>query len=77
MAPVVNRVFDEALTLPANARMSLVDKLLASLNPPIQPEIERLWADEAERRVSQTDQGEVELISGEEVFSRVRKKYKR
>jgi putative addiction module component (TIGR02574 family) len=77
MAPVVNRVFDEALTLPANARMSLVDKLLASLNLPIQPEIERLWADEAERRVSQTDQGEVELISGEEVFSRVRKKYKR
>jgi len=77
MAPVVNRVFDEALALPANARMSLVDKLLASLNLPIQPEIERLWADEAERRVSQTDQGEVELISGEEVFSRIRKKYKR
>jgi len=57
--------------------MSLVEKLLASLNLPTHAEIDRLWAEEAERRVSQIDRGEVELISGDEVFAKIRRKYQR
>ncbi|MFH1910643.1 MAG: addiction module protein [Pseudomonadota bacterium] len=69
MAVVADKVFNEALSLPSDARMSLVEKLLASLNLPTHAEIDRLWAEEAERRVSQIDRGDVELILGDEVFA--------
>ena len=77
MATVSDKVMDEVLSLPADARMSLVEKLLASLNLPTQPEIDRVWAEEAERRVAQIDRGEVELIPGEEVFAKLRQKHRR
>ncbi|MFH0968656.1 MAG: addiction module protein [Methanobacteriota archaeon] len=77
MTVVTDKVFDEALSLPSDARMSLVEKLLASLNLPTHAEIDLLWAEEAERRVSQIDQGKVELISGDDVFAKIRRKYHR
>ena len=70
-----NKVFEEALSLPADARLNLVEELLASLNLPVQQEIERLWAEEAERRVAQIDAGEVQLVPGEDVFDRIRAKH--
>ena len=75
MAVVSEKVFYEALSLPSDARMSLVEKLLASLNLPTHAEIDRLWAEEAERRLSQIDRGDVELISGDEVFAKIHRKY--
>jgi hypothetical protein len=77
MAVVVKKVFDEALSLPAETRVSLVEKLLISLNLPTQPEIDRLWSKEAERRISQIDKGVVRLVPGERVFRNIRKKYRR
>ena len=77
MPVAAKKVFDEALSLPAEARMSLVGKLLASLNLPTQPEIDRLWAEEAERRIAQIDKGEIRLVPGKKVFSNIRKKYRR
>jgi hypothetical protein len=70
------KVFDEALSLPADARLSLVEKLLVSLNLPTREEIDRLWAEEAERRVSQIEKGEAELIAGQEVFRKIRDKHR-
>ena len=77
MSIIVEKVFDEALSLPAEARINLVERLLTSLNLPVQAEIDRLWAEEAERRVAQIDKGEVKLVSGEEIFARIREKYER
>jgi len=77
MAVTSNKVFEQALSLPADARISLVEELLISLNLPTQVEIDRLWAAEAERRVAQIDKGETDLIPGETVFNRIREKYKR
>jgi putative addiction module component (TIGR02574 family) len=77
MAIVANKVFNEALSLPAETRVNLVEKLLTSLNLPTQPEIDRLWAEEAEKRITQIDKGEVKLVPGEKVFSNIRKKYRR
>ena len=77
MPGVAKKVFDEALSLPAEARVSLVEKLLASLNLPTQPEIDRLWAEEAERRIAQIDKREMKIVSGKKVFSNIRKKYQR
>ena len=77
MSAAIEKVLDEALSLPAEARIDLVEKLLESLNLPTQEEINRIWAEEAEHRVSQIDKGEVGLISGEEVFARIREKYRK
>jgi putative addiction module component (TIGR02574 family) len=72
-----DKVVDEALELPAEARIGLVERILASLNLPTRPEIDRLWAEEAERRVGEIDRGEVELVPGEDVFAKIRRKYAR
>ncbi len=77
MSAIMNKVFEEALSLPSDERVSLVEKLLTSLNLPIQEEIDRLWVEEAERRVSQIERGDVELIPGDEVFAKIRRKYQR
>jgi putative addiction module component (TIGR02574 family) len=69
-------VFDQALALPAEQRLRLVDALLSSLNAPISPEVERVWRDEAERRVAEIEAGEAGLIEGEEAFARLRSKYR-
>ena len=57
--------------------MSLVEKLLTNLNLPTQPGIDRLWTEQAERRIAQIDKGGVKLVSGKKVFPDVRKKYRR
>ena len=77
MITVADKVYDKALSLPANDRIGLVERLLSSLNLPTQPDVDKLWADEAERRVAQIDSGEVELIPGETIFERIRKRYRR
>jgi putative addiction module component (TIGR02574 family) len=77
MSDVENKVFEEALSLPSDERIGLIQKLLMSLNLPIQAEIDRLWAEEAERRVSQIEQGDIELVAGDNVFARIRRKYQR
>ncbi len=75
MATTNDRVTEEALSLPADIRLNLVEKLITSLNLPIDEDIDRLWAEEAERRVSQIEAGKVRLVPGEEVFSNIRAKY--
>jgi len=77
MATPRDRVIEEALSLPADIWLSLVEKLLTSLNLPIDTEIDRLWAEEAERRVSQIEADEVKMVPGEEVFSKIPAKYKK
>jgi putative addiction module component (TIGR02574 family) len=73
MTVIADKVFDDALSLPSDARISLIKKLLISLNLPTNAEIDRLWAAEVEQRVSQIDRGDVELIPGEEVFAKIRR----
>ena len=75
MLTAVDKVIDEAIELPADARIGLVDRILTSLNLPTQPEIDRLWAEESERRVAEIDRGDVDLIPGEKVFAKIRRKY--
>ena len=75
MATTNDRVIEEALSLPADVRLNLIEKLLMSLNLPINEEIDRLWAEEAERRVSQIEEGKVKIVPGEEVFAKIRAKH--
>ena len=77
MAATNDRVIEEALSLPADVRISLIEKLLTSLNLPVDEEIDRLWAEEAERRVSQIEEGKAKLVPGEEVFTKIRAKHRK
>lgn len=77
MRTVVDKVSDEVLALPTDVRILLVDRILASLNLPTQPDIDRMWAEEAERRAEELDRNQVPLVSGEEVFGRIRRKHGR
>ena len=77
MGIATDKLLEEALLLPADERASLVEKLLQSLNLPTEAEVDRLWVEEAERRVSQIEAGEVEVIPGEQVFAKIGAKYQR
>jgi len=77
MPTATDRVVENALELPADERIGLVDRILASLNLPTRPDIDKMWSEEAERRVAEIDRGEVDLIPGEEVFANIRRKYAR
>ena len=77
MSFAAKKILDEVLQLPADARVNLVEQLLTSLNLPTQPEIDQLWAEEAEKRIAQIDKGEIKLVPGRKVFSNIRKKYRR
>ena len=61
----------EALNLPIEDRASLAEKLLSSLDALTEPEAERLWLMEAQRRCAEIDQGLVELVSAEEMEHRI------
>ncbi len=77
MATTVEKICNDALFLPAEARISLIEQLLNSLNLPTQADIDHLWAEEAERRITEIDSGEIKLIPGEQVFDTIRRKYGR
>lgn len=63
----VNEIIQEALRLPATARFQIVDQLMQSLDKP-DPEIDRLWGEEAVRRLASFDAGHSKTYSPEEVF---------
>ncbi|MDR3625886.1 MAG: addiction module protein [Ignavibacteriaceae bacterium] len=72
MTDLAKKFADDALLLPREDRAELVDKLLGSLNAPIQDEINRLWSEEAEKRVKEYDQNKIEALDGEQVFKEIR-----
>ncbi|MEE9377027.1 MAG: addiction module protein [Candidatus Lokiarchaeia archaeon] len=69
------KLIQEILSLPSHLRTILIDKLIESLNVPIQKEIDDLWAEEAEKRISDINSGKVQSISGEKVFEDIRSRF--
>jgi putative addiction module component (TIGR02574 family) len=55
-------------------RAELALSLIESLDGPADPEVEEAWRAEIERRIGQIDRGEVQLIPGDEVFARLRRR---
>src|SRR5262249_17584443 len=77
MAANFDDIIKDALSLPPGERAMLADHLLESLDWEKQKEIDAIWAEEAERRSKEIDDGVVTPIPGEEVMSRLRDRYKR
>jgi putative addiction module component (TIGR02574 family) len=70
-------IMSAALALPPSARAMLAEHLLESLDAEDQERIDALWAEEAERREKEIEDGIVTPIPGEEVMDRLRSRYKR
>ena len=63
---------NEALHLPLSDRARLANKLLQSIEPLSESDVEEAWFDEAERRAREIDEGLVQLIPSEEVSRKTR-----
>jgi len=74
---VYEEIMSAALALPPGARAMLAEQLMESLDAEDQERIDALWAEEAERRDEEIEDGRVTPIPGEEVMNRLRSRYKR
>ncbi len=61
----------EISDLPINKRAEIADEILKTLNRP-DPAIEKVWGKEAQRRLKELENGEVESIPGEEVMKELK-----
>jgi putative addiction module component (TIGR02574 family) len=75
MVTLAGKIVDEALSLPSDQRIVLIDKLLKSLNIPSQKQIDIVWAKEAEKRYKELKSGKVKAIPGGHIFKEIHKKY--
>jgi putative addiction module component (TIGR02574 family) len=67
MTEIAEKLFREALGLPAAERAALIEELMSSLDKP-DLELDKLWAKEAEDRLRAYRSGDLEAVPAEEVF---------
>jgi putative addiction module component (TIGR02574 family) len=67
-------VIAEAISLPIEERVIVVDSLLKSINPP-ELDIDKKWLAVAKKRLAELRSGKVEAIPGDEVFKKVWKRF--
>jgi putative addiction module component (TIGR02574 family) len=77
MMSTYEEVISAALALPPGSRAMLAEHLLESLDAEDQQRIDAVWAEEAERRDKEIEDGIVTPIPGEEVMNRLRTRYRR
>ena len=66
----INKELDAKIrSLPDNAKLELVDSILMQLDKP-DPEIDRIWAEEARSRWKAYKAGKVEAVSYEQVMKK-------
>lgn len=73
MSSTADQLAQEIKSLPDIEKLRLVDAILADLDRP-DPEIDRIWADEARRRSDAYKSGRLRTVSYEEVMSKYRDK---
>lgn len=67
-----DEILSAALSLSPDERAIIASRLLESLDPPNQKQIDAAWGEEIERRIREIDEGKVETIDGELVMERLR-----
>lgn len=77
MARAIAEIEDEIRALAPEDKERLLTLLLEELDGPADPEVERAWLEEAQRRSRELDAGVVQPKSADEVFARVRSTLKR
>ncbi len=72
MADPALDIESQALKLPARSRARLARRLISSLDGDADADSERLWIEEAERRLDELESGAVTGIPADQVFAKVR-----
>jgi len=76
MASKLKEIEENALRLPPSDRAQLAEHLIHSLDEEEDPEAERLWIEEAERRYREYKEGRIKGKPAESVFKEARSKLK-
>jgi putative addiction module component (TIGR02574 family) len=75
MSERVKRLTEEIRKLPPEEQADLIDELLVLTYREPDPEIDKAWAEEAERRLAAYRRGEIKTVPLEEVMARLRKRF--
>ena len=73
MSRALDQLTEVAMQLPPASRAELAEKLVESLDFPINDESAALWAAEAVRRRDEVRAGQVQSIPGEQVIEEARR----
>jgi putative addiction module component (TIGR02574 family) len=73
----VKKLSEEIRKLTPEEQADLMDELLVLTYREPDPEIEKAWAEEAERRLDAYERGETTAVPLEDVMSRLRARYPR
>jgi putative addiction module component (TIGR02574 family) len=71
MGTITGELAEKIKSLPDTEKIELVDSILMQLDKP-DPEIDRIWADEARKRWMAYKAGKVETVSYEQVMDKHR-----
>ena len=74
MSASSEQILKQAMALPLQERVELVEQLLATFQSPPDPQLDELWARESEERLDAYDRGELKAVSSEEVFDRIKRR---
>jgi len=64
----------EVISLPVEERAILADTILKSLNPP-DSDMDQRWVAAARRRLAELRSGQIEAVPGDEVFTKIWKRF--
>lgn len=73
MSTATDKLASEIRALPDAEKLRLVDAILADLDKP-DPEIDRIWAEEARKRWAAYKAGRMPTVSYEEVMAKYRRR---
>lgn len=74
MATRFKELEKQARALSAREKATLARILIEDLDPSVDPNVEQLWIDEAQRRYDAFVAGKLQAIPGEEVMRRTRRR---
>jgi putative addiction module component (TIGR02574 family) len=72
MAKPARELESRALRLPRRERARLAQRLISSLDPKMDADVDKLWLQEAERRLAELKSGKVVGIPAEKVLRKAR-----
>jgi len=71
----VKRLTEELRKLPPEEQADLIDELIVLTHRQPDPEIDKAWVEEAERRIDALDRGETRAIPHDEAMARLQKRF--
>jgi hypothetical protein len=72
MTRAVKEIEKDIRALNAQEKIDLLRSLIAELDTPAEPNVERAWLETAQRRYQELIEGKVQGVPGPQVFERLR-----